>query len=800
MNIRTIWRMLALGVCIAGTSGITTAKSDTKSNTHPTPALSKNAGKIQKTPIPLVSGFQTLLSTEYRKGKSSGPVCGGLVNGKPQPSCEKKPAEFASAALGKCPNGSFFDIGLWQCWACPKGYTRTLAAVDTPQACSRVNKKISGAFKKATFMGHVCPKGTFHDGIRDGECRKCPSGYKRSVFHVDTEIACHQPAAESLIRITRHSRAVLDRPTIHKCPVGQFIDGIDNYCYSCKSGYSRTGYSVRDSRACSRVIAEKWAKSSVVQKAVCEPSEFKDELYQRDAHGKTVISKIVQARGGSCWTCPDKFTRTVYAVNTSKACEKGGGIEYKAASQEADLTCPAGQTFDFIGLTAADIRSRPELKGKSISPVTSGTCWTCPTGYDRTLSGVKSAAACEAKLIEWYSRPFDEPGMFALNGAASVLLDLTTRHPEFIAASIREVAKSRAKLTPGLSEAKALELEKRRFADEPATSPAAAAAVFARIIAGITEPAKASAAEKLLIKSFTAHIIRKRLHVARDALAAYDAWKKAADYQQRKYAPGVITLGVVSPDFEEIALANTIGLTATGEVLARATEKLPYVGDALGILLGAAGNGFADFSQPGLVGSFALRTGAEMGAGVGAHYLFKKALTKLSVEAAKKAGSAMAQRLAGIATQRTITLMTQQGVTRAAATASTTAAGAGPQIIVAGGIMLVGMLIDHINSVADARPKIVAAVAHAKRDPGLKRLSKTEDGNIQMLTYWNHLTAEDRLPPKKFMKDFAKVSKNALNWRCGALDNRACDPKEAKLVCDAGLKKNPETNMCASAR
>ena len=67
MNIRTIWRMLALGVCIAGTSGIATAKSDTKSNTHPTPALSKNAGKIQKTPIPLVSGFQTLLSTEYRK-------------------------------------------------------------------------------------------------------------------------------------------------------------------------------------------------------------------------------------------------------------------------------------------------------------------------------------------------------------------------------------------------------------------------------------------------------------------------------------------------------------------------------------------------------------------------------------------------------------------------------------------------------------------------------------------------------------------------------------------------------------
>jgi hypothetical protein len=534
---------------------------------------------------------------------------------------------------------------------------------------------------------------------------------------------------------------------------------------------------------------------------VCEPGEFKDELYQRDAKGKTVIAQIMELRGGSCWTCPDEFTRTAYAVKTSKACEKGGGFEYKAASKKADLTCPAGEIFDFTGLSAADIRTRPELKGKRISPVKSGTCWTCPTGYDRTIaSGVKSGKACEAKLIEWYSRPFDEPGLFGLNGASTVLFDLTKWHPEFIAASIREVAKSRAKLIPGMSEAKALKQEKRNFADNPESSAAAAAAVFARIIAGISEPAKASAAEKELIKSFTAHIVKKRLYVARDARAAYDAWKKAADHWQRKFAPGVISAGVVPPDFEEIALANTIGPTATGEILARATEKLPYVGDALGILLGAAGNGFADFSQPSLVGNFALRTAAEMGVGVGAHYLFKKALTKLSLEAAKKAGSAMAQRLAGIATQRTITMMGQQGVTRAAATAATTAAGAGPQIVIAGGIMLVGMLIDHINAVADARPRLLAAIAHAKRNPDLARLSKTEDGNIEMLTYWNYLTAGERRPSKKFKTGFAKISGKAVNWKCGALNNRACTPKEAKKVCASGLKKNSKTNMCVSTK
>lgn len=772
-----------------------------QSKTDGTPTQSRNAGKVQKvfTPGPAQLKTQTRLSENFRKGKPSGPVCGGIVKGKAQPSCETKPAKFTSAALGECPSGSFFDIGLWQCWSCPKGYGRTLAAVDTARACSRPNKKISGEFGKAKFMGHVCPKGSFHDGIRDGECRKCPTGYKRSVFHVDKNNACHLPARESLVKITRHSRATGLIKT--DCPRGQFWDGSTGYCYSCRSGYRRTGYAVSDSRACSRVIPEKWAKASVVQKAVCEPGEFKDELYQRDARGKTVISKIMKARGGSCWTCPEAWDRTIFPVHKARACEKGGGVEFKAASQKADLTCPAGQVFDFIGLSAADIRTRPELKGKSTKPVASGTCWTCPTGYDRTTSSVKSGKACKASLIEWYSRPFDEPGLFGLKGADKVLLDLTKWHPEFIAAAIREVAISRAKLTPGMTEAKALKLEKKRFADNPETSPAAAAAVFARIMAGVTEPAKATKAEKELVKSFAAHIIKKRLHVARDALAAYDAWKKASDYWLEKVKhPGMIDLGVVPPDFEEIALANTIGLTATGEVLARATQNLPYVGDALGILLGAAGNGFADFNQPSLVGNFALRTSAEMGVGAGAHYLFKKALTKLSVEAAKKAGGLMAQRLAGIATQRTIVLMTQQGVTRAAAAASTTAASAGPQIVVAGAIMLVGMLIDHLNAVADARPKLLAAIAHSKRNPNLVRLSKTEDGNIQMLTYWNYLAAGDQLPARKFKKEFAKISGKAVNWQCGTLNNRTCEPKESKTRCGAGLQKNATTNMCVKAR
>ena len=110
------------------------------------------------------------------------------------------------------------------------------------------------------------------------------------------------------------------------------------------------------------------------------------------------------------------------------------------------------------------------------------------------------------------------------------------------------------------------------------------------------------------------------------------------------------------------------------------------------------------------------------------------------------------------------------------------------------------MLIDHINAVADARPKLLAAIAHAKRNPDLKRLSKTEDGNIEMLTYWNYLTAGDRSPRKKFRTEFARVSGAAITWRCGALNNRACERKEAKKACDTGLKKDSKTNMCVKAR
>jgi hypothetical protein len=78
------------------------------------------------------AGATTSTLTITKPPRQSGPICGGAN----QKKCDSKPAEFTSAALGKCPKGSFFDIGKWQCWSCPAGFSRSLAAVDSDRACS----------------------------------------------------------------------------------------------------------------------------------------------------------------------------------------------------------------------------------------------------------------------------------------------------------------------------------------------------------------------------------------------------------------------------------------------------------------------------------------------------------------------------------------------------------------------------------------------------------------------------------------------------------------------------------------
>ena len=699
------------------------------------PTLNKQLGTLN------VGGSTTSAITVTSPPRRSGPICGGAN----QKKCADKPATFESKALGKCPKGSFFDIGKWQCWSGPAGFKRTLAAVDSARACSKPNKKIRGKFGKANFMGPVCPPGSFHDGIRGGECRKCPAGYKRSAAHVDAKNACFVAATRDHRKAKEHGKGKGLLKT--DCAKGQFWDAADGNCHSCPSGYKRSAAHIHSAKACFKNIAEKQAKASHVKKATCGPGEFKDPLYQRGG------------KGGSCWTCNKAWDRTIFPVHGSKACEKGGGVEFKTATKKADLTCPAGQVFDFIGLTANDYKKRPELKGKKVATVKSGTCWSCPDGYDRTLSSVKSAKACAAKHMAWYSQPFDEPGLFGLAGAEEVLFDITKRNPGMIADAIKQTALSASKSNKKLSYKKAWDKEVKTFVTAPHESTAAAAAVLARVLVAAGEPKKASAAEKKLVKAFRDHIVAKRTHIAKDALAAYDAWKAADTYWRGKEnrSPGLMKMidyGTVPPDFSVVAMMNSMAIGSAGTAIGIATGSIPVLGDVLGILLDAAGSGFADFSDPESALKYGAETAAELAIGKAVEFAVEK-LVKSTVSGVTKQVS---QKLAGIATQRTIELIAKQSTQRLLSAAGS----AGPQIIISVAFMIGTTAIDQVTEIANARPKLLNAVAHAKYDPGMARLVKTDAGNSELFGYWSFLISGDKKPSSGFTSKFVKVAKVAV--------------------------------------
>ncbi|MEQ8194085.1 MAG: tectonin domain-containing protein [Rhodospirillales bacterium] len=712
---------------------------------------------IKVTPSLNLSNQSTKITiTSAQQKRQSGPVCGGMqANGKPQPACALQPAKFVSTARGRCPAGSFFDIGKWECYSCPAGYGRTLAAVDTARACSKPNKNIRGEFGAAKFMGRLCPQGSFYDNVRGGECWSCPSGYKRSAAPVGGANACVIPTREEFSKTRRHNRATGLFKT--DCPGGQFWDAVDGFCYSCPSGFGRTAYHVHNARACVRRIGEKVARATVVKKAECRTGEIKDLKIQGAQDS---------AAGGGCWTCPEAWDRTVFAIDGKQACEKGGGLEFKKAESKGALTCPAGQIFDFIGVGAVDFRTRPELKGKPVKPVASGTCWECPEGYDRTWDSVKAPTACIAKYMQWYSAPYEEPGLFGLKGAETALFDVTKNFPLLIQDSIKKTAEAMAKVNGKVDQTK----YKKTFVDEqkllltsPEKSAAASSAVFVRIMAAIASPEKATAAEKELVNAFKSYIIAKRTYIATDALAAYDAWKKADDYQRANGPRGktmamLFDYGTVPPDFNTIAMVNSMGLGAVDFAMGQVVDKLvgdtlPILGDVLSLAL-AAGTNYEVFSDPRKLSEFAARTAIETAISKAAEF----AVTKLAKSTAAALQNQIAQRLAGIATQKTIEMMGQ----RASQSVLSAAGSAGPQIIITASIMIASIAIDQVIEIANARPKLLTSIANAKYPPDLKRMAQTEDGVAELMGYWSQLSSGERPPGQQFRAAYPAVVNTAF--------------------------------------
>lgn len=85
--------------------------------------------------------------------------------------------------------------------------------------------------------------------------------------------------------------------------------------------------------------------------------------------------------GGTCWTCPSGYTRTVHSVTGTKACERAATTVYAKAKSH-------GKGWGMLGTNCN--------KGQFWDP--NGYCYSCPSGYKRTTSAVSSAKACSKRV------------------------------------------------------------------------------------------------------------------------------------------------------------------------------------------------------------------------------------------------------------------------------------------------------------------------------------------------------------------------------------------------------------------
>ena len=160
-----------------------------------------------------------------------------------------KKANFSSN-WNSCPSGYKKDPN-GSCFTCPSGYGRTARAVTHAKACGKVGKKAVAAKFKGKWGS--CTSGYKKDP--NGQCYACPKGSTRTAKAVGHAKACVVAAAsdKDTKAATKHAKAGNG-----SCPKGQFKHLLPgawfNYCASCPSGYARNANDVAGAKACDKIV------------------------------------------------------------------------------------------------------------------------------------------------------------------------------------------------------------------------------------------------------------------------------------------------------------------------------------------------------------------------------------------------------------------------------------------------------------------------------------------------------------------------------------------------------------------
>jgi Tectonin domain len=407
----------------------------------------------------------TNLGWTYTPGKVgySEASCG--VPGKPF--CGFAQAQLESNADVICPTGTFPDLGRSACFKCPDGFTRSIHPVDNYKACQKPDSTVKGGLLAATYQAPLCETGTFFDPIRGGECYSCPSGYRRSAAHITESNACYIPITENFSHATRKNKGLA-----WDCTGGSFWDPIDGgYCFTCPSGYRRTAYHVSDSKACAQTVGEQHKHATLVKKAECGPGEIKDayvkgeqnpaygggcwtcpagtdrtihpifgeygcerapgvqwanatrergmtcepdQIFDPVSSGNSNVARALSERnvrepkiatnsiGGTCWTCPPGQQRTGWPVYGDSACNPPGIVWNPAPYNQPGLFGLAGAEEVALALVTERSRINTILEGIRASAAPG----TLPADYAKTIWDEIGATPQDSAVLKMavYSR------------------------------------------------------------------------------------------------------------------------------------------------------------------------------------------------------------------------------------------------------------------------------------------------------------------------------------------------------------------------------------------------------------
>ncbi|WP_156111668.1 tectonin domain-containing protein [Thalassospira australica] len=564
--------------------------------------------------------------------------------------------------------------------------------------------------------GTSCPSGQFYDLEA---CWSCPSGYSRSGDHVTTGTACHKVTDKDIFSDAKPAQRLSG---VSQCPSGSFFDMYNGgTCWRCPSGYNRTIFDpVYSDKACERVtgfLQFSWRKA-----------EFKGA----ECGGDNTVYDLID--GGTCWSCPDGYVRTINSVKSNQACGRPI-FETASAEKKGEAGCKQYGNNAFW------------------DPKNFGSCYSCPAGYTRSKESVDSPRGCLAPAIEWEMAPYAGKGFMQMDGAAEVVLKLIEERTELERIA---VSMGRAVGTDGTRSVEALWQEIAQFPEE---SLALRYAVLNHVISAVESGrVSASSPEGRLIREIETFANGYRVYLATEAIKAYDVWHAAQTIKLKNKQEANTKAGrsdmrflfsdllPVPPNFEQVtnraALVNTVAAVPTLGMFSTALVPLDdgSVADQMiyKVFPNRTDGHYDQFDEITNLEDKMKRVGQEAGDSVdnilGSSDDVGKVATKVGQEMGERADDAarVAAKAAFKVSKKLITKML---------------AVSGPQIVIEIATAIFEAELNKNLAKADARPALMRALEHAKSyKPSLKVWLQNKDEAAKVYSYWA-LAASNEVRP-----------------------------------------------------